>query len=276
MNPHKSYRATPIEMVVSLWTHRELLGKLVRHEVTGRYRGSILGLGWSLATPILMLSVYTFVFSFVFKARWGDAVNSSRTEFAVILFVGLIVYGLFAEVLNRSPGLIIANVNYVKKVVFPLEVIPASALGAAIFHSAVSLCVLVVAFLFLNGFLHWTAIFAPIVIAPFAILTLGFAWMLASLGVFVRDIGQAINLATTVMMFLSPVFYPMSALPQKVQILLLLNPLTFIIEQCRAVLVFGQMPNWSGLGLYAIVSVLVAWIGFWWFQNTRKGFADVL
>lgn len=276
MNPHGAHRAAPGDLIASLWRHRELIGKLIRHEIAGRYRGSVLGLGWSLITPILMLAVYTFVFSFVFKARWGEGAGASRTEFAVILFVGLIVYGLFAEVLNRSPGLIVANVNYVKKVVFPLEIIPASALGAAIFHSIVSLCVLLIAFLLINGFLYWTAIFTPLVLAPFVILTLGFAWILASLGVFVRDIGQAIGLVTTVLMFLSPVFYPMSALPEQVQLLLLLNPLTFIIEQCRAVLVFGQLPDWSGLGIYTVVSLLVVWVGFWWFQSTRKGFADVL
>lgn len=276
MNPHKIHRAAPSDLIASLWRHRELVRKLIRHEIAGRYRGSALGLGWSLITPILMLAVYTFVFSFVFKARWGEGAGDSRTEFAIILFVGLIVYGLFAEVLNRSPGLIVANVNYVKKVVFPLEIIPAYALGAAIFHSIVSLCVLLIAFLLINGFLHWTAIFTPLVLAPFVILTLGFAWILASLGVFVRDIGQAIGLVTTVLMFLSPVFYPMSALPERVQLLLLLNPLTFVIEQCRAVLVFGQLPDWIGLGIYTVVSLLVAWVGFWWFQNTRKGFADVL
>lgn len=273
---HGTHRATPGYMIVSLWSHRELIGKLIRHEVAGRYRGSVLGYGWSLITPILMLVVYTFVFSFVFKARWGEGSGESRTEYAVILFVGLIVYGMFTEVINRSPISIIANVNYVKKVVFPLEIIPVAALGSAIFHSAISLCVMLAAFLLINGYLHWTAIFTPLVLAPFVMLTLGFAWILASLGVFLRDIGQAIGLGTTVLMFLSPIFYPISVLPEKVQLLMFLNPLTFIVEQSRAVLVFGQLPNWIGLGIYTVVSVLVLWFGFWWFQSTRKGFADVL
>lgn len=276
MNPHGAHSASPADLLRSLWGNRQLIVKLIRHEVAGRYRGSVLGLGWSFVMPILMLAVYTFVFSFVFKARWGQGGSDSKSGFAIVLFVGLIIHGLFAEVLNRAPGLIVANVNYVKKVVFPLEIIPASTLGAAIFHSAISICVLILAFLLLNGFLFWTVIFVPVVIAPFLIITLGLAWFLASLGVYVRDTGQAIGLLTTVLMFLSPVFYPMSALPEQGQLLLLLNPLTFIIEQCRAVLVFGQLPNSSGLAIYSAVSLLVGWGGFWCFQNTRKGFADVL
>jgi lipopolysaccharide transport system permease protein len=194
----------------------------------------------------------------------------------VVLFVGVIVHGLFSEVLNRAPALITGNVNYVKKVIFPLEILPVISLGTAMFHSIVSLIVLLIAFGVFNQYVYWTAIFAPLVFLPLLILTLGFAWMLASLGVFIRDVGQSIGLFTSMLLFVSPVFFPISAMPEQFRPLIMANPLTFIIEQAREVLVWGHLPDWSGLGIYTIVASLVAWLGFIWFQKTRKGFADVL
>lgn len=249
---------------------------MTKREVVGRYKGSALGLAWSFFNPVFMLTVYTFVFSEVFKARWGVDGNESKTQFAVVLFVGMIVYGLFAEVLNRTPGLILSNVNYVKKVVFPLEILPVIALGVALFHSAISAGVLLAAFALFNGYLHWTAIFAPIVLLPLVILTLGLGWMLASLGVFLRDVGQTIGIITTVLMFLSPVFYPVTAVPERFRPWIIANPLTFMIEQARDVLIWGHLPKWSGLGIYTLTAIAVAWAGYAWFQKTRKGFADVL
>lgn len=247
-----------------------------RREVVGRYRGSVLGLAWSFFNPVFMLAVYTFVFSVVFKARWGVGAGESKTQFAVVLFVGLIVSGLFTEVLNRAPGLILGNVNYVKKVVFPLEILPVVSMGAALFHSLVSLLVLLISFAMFNGYLHWTAILAPLVLLPFVVLTVGLTWILASLGVFLRDVGQTIAIVTMVMMFLSPVFYPITAVPEKYRLFIMVNPLTFIIEQSREVLIWGQYPNWQGLGIYTFIALVVAWVGYAWFQKTRKGFADVL
>jgi len=239
----------------------------------------LMGLLWSFLNPLLMLAVYTFFFAVVFKSRWGvipGGGEESKTLFAVILFVGMIVHGLFAEVLNRAPTLILSNANYVKKVVFPLEILPVISMVSALFHSAVSLSVLLIVFVIFNGFLHWTIIFIPISILPFVIFTLGVAWMLASLGVYARDVGQTIGLAMTVMMFLSPVFYPITSLPVEFRPWILANPLTFIIEQARAVLIWGQLPNWLGLLKYTVAASLVSWGGFVWFQKTRKGFADVL
>lgn len=223
-----------------------------------------------------MLTVYTFVFSVVFKAKWGVGNEESKTSFALVLFVGLIVHGLLAEVLNRAPSLILSNVNYVKKVVFPLEILPIIILIAAFFHSVISTAVLLIAYVVINGYLPWTVILIPIVLLPLATLVLGFAWILASLGVFIRDIGQAIGIITTVMLFTSPVFFPLSAMPEKYQPFVLANPLTFIIEQSREVLIFGRSPNWLGLGIYMLIATAVAWLGYIWFQKTRKGFADVL
>jgi len=275
-NPHATHRTSIAAMTRSLWRHRSLIVQLTRREVVGRYRGSIIGLAWSFVTPIMMLAVYTFVFSVVFNARWGTGNDESRADFAIVLFVGMIVYGLFAEMVNRAPSLILSNANYVKKVVFPLEILPVVGMGAAVFHALVSVLVLVLAIAVTKGTVAWTALLLPIVILPLLIGTLGLVWCLAALGVYLRDVGQTVGIFTTAAMFLSPVFYPVSALPENFQIMLLINPLTLIIEQSRAVVIFGQWPHWQALGLYALISVLVAWAGFWWFQKTRKGFADVL
>lgn len=276
INPHASHPTSLAALTRCVWQHRDLILQMTRREVVGRYRGSIMGIAWSFFNPILMLVVYTFVFSVVFKARWGTGADESQATFAIVLFVGLIVYGLFSEIVNRAPALILSNVNYVKKVIFPLEILPIIALGAALFHALISLGVLLLAILLINGSLAWTVIFFPLIILPLLIATLGVAWVLASLGVFVRDVGQTVGIFTTVLMFLSPLFYPVSSLPEKFQIWLMLNPLTFVIEQSRAVMIFGKLPEWGGLGIYAGVSLLIAWTGYWWFQKTRKGFADVL
>lgn len=276
MNPHANQPTSILALTRSLCTNRRLIMQMIKREVVGRYKGSMMGLLWSFLNPVFMLLIYTFVFSVVFKARWNVGTEETKTQFAVVLFVGMIVQSLFAEVLNRAPGLILANTNYVKKVVFPLEILPVITLGAALFHCGVSFLVLLGAFVLLNGFLHWTAIFAPLIILPLIIMTLGFAWMLASLGVFLRDIGQTIGVLMTVLTFLAPVFYPVSALPENLQPLMNANPLTMIIEQQRAVLIFGKMPDWYGLGLYTLVSIAIACLGYAWFQKTRKGFADVL
>jgi lipopolysaccharide transport system permease protein len=199
INPHAAQPISPASLAASLWRNRQLLAQMTRREVVGRYKGSALGLAWSFFNPVFMLVVYTFVFSEIFRSRWsGLGGDESKTQFALVLFVGMIVLGLFSEVVNRAPGLILANANYVKKVVFPLEVLPVVNLGAALFHSLISLAVLLAAYALFNGALQWTAVFVPLVLLPLLILILGLAWMLASLGVFLRDVGQFVAILTTV------------------------------------------------------------------------------
>lgn len=275
MNPHAEPPASLQGMFRTLWMHRQLIVRMSQREVIGRYRGSVMGLMWSFLNPLFMLAIYTFVFSVVFRARWGTG-EESRTQFAVVLFAGLIVHTLFSEVINRAPQLILGNVNYVKKVVFPLEILPVVQLIAASFHGLISVAVLLAAKLLFTGSIPLSALLFPVVILPLMILTLGLAWALASLGVFARDVGQTIGLITSVMLFMSPVFFPIQSLPAPLQPWMQLNPLTFIIEQMREVLVWGHVPQWSGLLLYWLISLGVAWLGFAWFQKTRKGFADVL
>jgi len=248
---------------------------MTKREVVGRYRGSVMGLAWSFFNPVLMLAVYTFVFSVVFKARWGGG-SDSKTEFALLLFAGLIVFNLFAECFNRAPSLILCNVNYVKKVVFPLEILPWVALGSALFHALISLGVWLIFYLIIFGLPHVTVLLLPMIILPLLLLIMGLTWGLASLGVYLRDVSQFVSIVTTMLMFLSPIFYPASALPEKYRHLLLLNPLSFPIEQVREVLFWGKVPDMTILIVYLLGGAFVAWLGFFWFQKTRKGFADVL
>jgi len=269
------FNASPIAMIKSAFTHRNLIRTLIGREVSGRYKGSVLGIFWSFFTPALMLVVYTFVFSVVFKARWAGG-GESKSEFALILFAGLLVFNLFSECVNRAPGLVLANTNYVKKIVFPLEILPLVSLGAALFHAAVSLLAWLIFYVLLFGMPPATLFLLPVVVLPLVLLTLGVSWFLAAISVYLRDVGQFTGIVTTAMLFLSPIFYPRSTLPQNYQAALQANPLTLPVEVARDLLFWGRMPQWSSLAIYAAASVLIAWAGFTWFQRTRKGFADVI
>ncbi len=258
------------------WNNRELVRAFIIREIVGRYRGSFGGLLWSLINPLLMLAIYTFVFAVVFKARWSTSESEGGAGFAIVLFVGLILHGLFAECLLRSPRLIIDHANFVKKVVFPLEILPIVTLGVALFHAGVSLVVLFCAMIAIGTAFHATALLFPLVLLPFCALILGLSWFVAALGVYIRDVGQIIGLLTTMLLFLSPVFYPMSSLPPNFRGLVQLNPLTLPIEQMRDILIWGHAPNWQMLSIYYVIAFAVLSFGYWWFQRSRAGFADVL
>lgn len=271
----QNFSTNPINMFTNLYKNRELISASVKREVLGRYRGSILGLLWSFFNPLIMLAVYTFVFSTVFNARWG-ASSQSQTEFALILFAGLIIFHLFSECITRAPLLILQNTSYVKKVIYPLEILPFVSLLAALFNSIISLGVWLLAYLVIFGLPHATALYLPFILLPFLFLLMGFSWALAALGVYLRDISQIVGVFTTMLMFLSPIFYPITALPEKYRHLILFNPLASVIEQVRGALYFGKPPLLDQLAIYWIVTLLVAWVGFSFFQKMRKGFADVL
>ena len=262
-------------MFASFWRNRSLIWQMTLRDIAARYRGSVIGLAWSFINPLLMLVVYTFVFSVVFNARWGLE-QESRTDFAIILFAGMIVFGLFAETVNRAPGQIVSNANYVKKVMFPLEILSWVSLGSVLFHSLISLAVLLLAQLVINWTLPWTVLLFPLILLPLIFASLGATWFLAALGVYIRDVGQITTVITTVLMFMSAVFYPISALPERYQAWLRLNPLVLIITESRKVLILGDLPDWRWLGLALLMGLVIAFAGFWWFQKTRKGFADVL
>ncbi len=266
---------SPREMLLSIVRNRYLIKKSIQREVIGRYRGSLLGILWSFFNPLFMLVVYTFVFSVVFQARWGET-SGSKVEFALLLFSGLIVFNLFAECVNRAPTLILSNVNYVKRVVFPLEILPIISFGGALFHFFISFIVWVLGYVFFLGAPHGTMVLLPLVLLPLAFFILGLSWLLASLGVYLRDVGQIINILVMALMFLSPIFYSISRIPENYRVFLRFNPLVPIIESTRDVIFWGQMPHLVSLSICYIGSLVIAWLGFAWFQKTRKGFADVL
>lgn len=276
MNTHRPVSIGVVGQIAYLIKNRHLIARFIRRDVTRRYRGSVLGLLWSFITPIVLLLTFTFVFTVVFKARWGVDVELPRGVFALNLFAGLIMHGLIAEVLTRAPSVIVEHENYVKKVIFPLGVLPLIPLGSAIFHAGASLLVLAVAQLIILGSIPWTYVLLPIVVLPLLFVGAGTGWFLAATGVYLRDIGQTTGLAATILLFLSPVFYPLSAIPASFQPIILANPLTFIIEQARSVLLVGEIPDLIGLAVYSGFALLIAWLGFLWFMKTEKGFADVL
>ncbi len=275
MNPNARHRISLKEMLDSFIKNRGLIYRLTKREVVGRYRGSMLGIAWSFFNPLIMLAVYTLVFSVVFEAKWGVGSNS-KTEFALLLFIGMIIHAVLAESMNASSSLLLRNVSYVKKVVFPLEILPVVTIGACIFHALISVFVWMAFYVVVNRSMEMTVVLFPLVVMPLVLFSLGVSWLLSSLGVYIRDISHVTGVISTVLLFMSPIFYPASVLPEPFQSIIYVNPLTFVIEQARDVLMWGVMPSWSGMLIAYLIGISVAWLGFAFFQRTRQGFADVL
>lgn len=255
--------------------NRSLIFELTRRDILGRYRGASFGLLWSLISPFLMLLVYTLAFGFIMKSRWPGT-SGSTWEFSLILFVGLIVHGFFADCLNRSPQLIVGNSNYVKRVVFPLEILVWSMTFSALFHLAMNTVVLLALQLFWNGQIHPTTLLLPLVLLPLVVLTVGVGWIVSALGVYLRDIGQVVGVVSAAMLFLSSAIIPVQAVPDHYRWVFLANPLTFIIDQSRQVVIWGKFPDWTGLAIYSAGALVVALAGHALFNKMRRGFADVL
>ncbi|MEF9889702.1 ABC transporter permease [Citrobacter sp.] len=270
----KKHDATLKYLLQSFFENYPLLKGLVIRDIKSRYNGSYIGVLWSIITPIVMLAIYTFVFSVVFKAKWGVD-SGSKTEFALVLFAGMIMFNLFSECIARSTSLIIQNANYVKKVVFPLEILVPVCVGSALFNFIVSFSVWIIAYVVLNGIPPITFFLFPLILLPFIFFVAGVCWLLSALSVFIRDIAQFINIIITVLLFMSPVFYPVTALPENYRHYLFINPLTYFVETFRAFIFFGQ-----GIDIFYpicfVASLLMLWMGFFFFQKTRKGFADVI
>ncbi len=255
--------------------HRSLTFELTQREVLGRYRGASFGLLWSLISPFLMLLVYTMAFGFVMKSRWPGS-SGSTMDFALILFAGLTVHGFFAECFTRAPQLIISNAGYVKRVVFPLDILVWSMTLSALFHLLMNMMVLLLLYLCVKGGIHPTAVLLPVVVLPLVILTVGVGWITSALGVYLRDIGQIAGVIAAAMLFLSSAIIPVESVPASYRMVFELNPLTFIINQVREVVIWGRQPDWAGLGLYTLIASVVAVIGHRLFNKLRVGFADVL
>jgi lipopolysaccharide transport system permease protein len=261
--------------MVSVWKSRSLVYELTKRDFIGRYKGSVLGIGWSLFNPLLMLAVYTIVFSVVFKTRWGIE-HDGKLSFAVVLFSGIIVHTFFSECINRAPSLVLSNPSFVKKVVFPIEILPIISLCSALLHFFISFFVLLIFCLIAGTKIHYGVFLLPIIILPLILMALGSSWILASVGVYIRDIAQSIAMISTVLLFMAPIFYPITALPIEYQALLKFNPITLPVNQLRDVMLYGANVNWFEWLTGFSVGVCVCVFGYWWFQYTKKGFSDVI
>lgn len=259
----------------SLRNNLYLLAQLTRRDIASRYQGSAVGLLWAFLAPVLMLLVYTFVFGYVFKARWMGA-ETNTSFFALNLFAGMLVHGFLAECVTRSPTLMQQHTNFVKRIVFPLWLLPLVPLASALFHTAISFLVLFVAHTLIMQTVHWQLLLLPLLILPFMFFLSGLVWMLSALGVFFKDLAQITPIVVTVLMFMSPVFYPAQALPEHLRPLMYMNPLTPAIETVRAVLFAGELPSLLGYGAYLLAGCAFALLGLLVFKRLKVGFADVL
>lgn len=265
----------PLGPYVSLARHARLVWELCKRDVSGRYRGSMGGMFWAFLNPLLMLAIYSFVFGYIFKSRW-TAVESGNVNFAIILFIGLIISNFFSECLNRAPVLITANPNYVKKVIFPLETLSWVTVGTGLFHALISSVVLVVALVATGTAISPAAALFPLLLVLFLPMVAGVTWLFSALGVYFRDTQQIMQVLTTSLVFLAPIFYPRSSLPEQYRWVLSLNPLTFIVESARGLILWGRLPDAAAALTYLAASLLVGWLGWLVFNATRKGFADVI
>lgn len=255
--------------------NKNIILQFIKRETISRYKGSYLGFLWTILTPILMLLVYTFVFSEIFQAKWGSG-SGNKLEFAIIVFCGLTTFNIFSEVIARSPSLVINNANYVKKVVFPLEVFPLIAVGTALVNASINYALLIVFYLIFMQSISWTILLLPLALVPMVIFSVGLSWFLSSLGVYLRDIGHVIGIAVQALMLLSPILYPIDVIPDEFQWFYQINPITYFVEDIRKVLVWGEVPD---LGVYVVqlMAALIIFIaGLVWFRKTKHGFADVL
>jgi lipopolysaccharide transport system permease protein len=265
----------PWAFIAAGFAHRRLILQLARRKIAARYRGSLLGGLWAVIHPVMMLGIYTFVFSFVLRAR-ATLTSGSQGDFALFLFSGMIVYTIFSECVNDAPSLVLSNRGYIKHLLFPVEVLSWVSVVSAMFNFLVGFVILMVFAYVLNGPPPATALFAPLLLVPVVLLTLGLSWLLSSLGTFLQDLSQGINVATTALFFLSPIFYPVSAIPEPIRRYGFLNPFVFTLETMRGVLFQGAIPDWRMLGALTLVSLLVAWLGYAWFMKTKGAFTDVL
>ncbi len=270
--------ASIVALVRSVMKNRSLFVQMTRRNVEMRYRGSALGLVWSFVQPLMMLCVYTFVFSVVFKSRWGVdvSVGDSKGAFAVIMFCGMAMFNLFAEAINMSCGSVVGNQNLVKKVIFPLEILPLTQVATTFILGIAWFVLLFFGAWLILGRLSWTMLLLPIVMIPHVVFTTGISYFVASFGVYVRDTQYVIGVVVQVLFFATPIFYPISAVPERFRVVLELNPLTVFIEQARNVFLYGRMPDWLFLGLATFVSLIVLQLGYYFFVKTKRGFADVL
>lgn len=267
----------PLIIIKIIIQNKYLLFQIIKRNVSLRYKGSILGIIWSFAYPLMMLSIYTFVFGIVFKSRWGiEGLEDNRASFPLIMFCGMAVFNIFSESVNSNTSIIINNSNYIKKVVFPIELLPiCNVLTSLLFGIAWFVLLFIGILCFLNK-IYWTMLLLPITIIPLLLISIGISFFVSSLGVYLRDIPQIVVILTQILFFMTPIFYPISAVPDNLQWILNINPLSVIVEQTRLLFLYGQKPSLSLCFGMTLLSFIIFQVGFVWFAKTKKGFADVL
>ncbi|MFH1114444.1 MAG: ABC transporter permease [Pseudomonadota bacterium] len=266
----------PFRLLCYLMKHRELISLFAWREFEGKYKGTYLGLVWAFLSPLLSLAVYFFVFSIVLGTKFSSMEGAGRTDFALILFGGIVVYNIFAVSASKAPLSIAEQTSFVKKVVFPLEILPVAALCASLLNAVLGLSMLIPALLVFSPKISSTLYLFPLVLIPMAAFSLGVSWLLGSLGVFAKDLGQAMAILLQLLFFASPVLYPLSAVPESLQGFMRLNPLTTILENTRRTLVLGQGLEWAWWAVITVVSLVVMQLGYVWFMKTKRYFADVM
>ena len=265
-----------LEILASCRQNWQLIKRLSEREIRAKYRGSMLGATWSVINPLLMLAIYTFVFSTIFKARWQAGADTTSTGYALNLLAGLTLFNCFAECATAAPSLISTNSSYVTKVVFPLEVLGIVRLASASFNMLISIVILAAFQLFATSTLHATYLFLPLILAPFLLGVLALTWLLSAFAVYLRDIGQLMNFATSALMFLSAIFYPISSLPAAWQPWIGANPIAVAVEQFRSVIISGNQPSHAFIVLGTVATFAAAEASLRLFKRLSNGFADVL
>lgn len=262
----------PLQPVADTWQHRYLLGQLIKRDVLLRYRGAMFGVAWIFLSPLIMLVIFAFIFGQIFQARWPQ--QTGNVPYWILLYAGLIPFNLFAETVSRAPAAVRSFPSYVKKIVFPVQVLPVVPLGAALVHGAFGFFLLGAALAWTGGW-QWGVLLMPLVMLPALFLALGLAWFIAAWGVFIKDMSQVVPLMVQALLFMSPVFYPAEAVPVALRPLYVLNPLGPVIEACRSVVV-GAAVNWGPWSLALLAGFSVLMLGFAFFSHSREEFADAL
>ncbi|WP_130536268.1 ABC transporter permease [Thiomicrorhabdus indica] len=252
-----------------------MLYQLIKKDLHSRYRGTLFGFFWAILLPLITLVMYTFVFNVVLGAKWGIE-NEKTFDFALMLFTGLILHAMLSDIITQAPNLIQSNPQLVKKIVFPTEKLPVVVLLNSLIHNSISLIILLLAIVVIKQELFFTWLLIPILWLPFLVLLIGVAWFLAAFGVFIKDISQISGSLSMFLLFMSPIFYPLSRLPENWHNWMYLNPLTFMIEQSRQIILYGNQPDWLGWAIYLMVAVSITALGYKVFGKLKRGFADAI
>ena len=266
----------PWQIARQLHQRGDLIRQLTKRDVLARYRGSFLGIFWSLLRPLFVLAVYTVVFGYIFESKLGNRPNESKLDFALALFCGLVLFNFFAECLSRAPTLVVSNPSYATKVVFPLEILSVSAIGAALAHMLISLAPLLVGVVVAHGSIPVTALYLPLILLPLILLCLGASWLVSSLGVFVRDINAVVPVLMVIIMYASAIFYSISRVPPNLLPIVNYNPLAVVIDQARNAVLWGVPPVWDRYGYVLAAGFIAMVLGYAFFMRTKAAFADVL